>query len=45
MGINMNDGGSLFFSLQHIGKGYRVRLSHIASHNQNRIAIDQVLWK
>jgi len=34
-----------FFGFDDIGKGDRVRLGHVAAHNQNSVAIDQILWE
>src|SRR5947209_17217787 len=45
MRVYMHDLCAEFLGLDDIRKGYRVRLSHIAAHNQNRIAIHQVLRK
>src|SRR5947199_8213288 len=41
----MDDFCPEFFGVDDIREGHRVRLSHVAAHNQNRIAIHQVLRK
>ena len=45
MWVDMNNLGSKLFSFDNIGKGYRMGLAHVATHNPNTVAIDQVLWK
>jgi hypothetical protein len=41
----MNNLGSKLFGFDNICKAYRVGLGHIAAHNPNTIAIDDVLRK
>ena len=45
MWVDMNDLRSKLFGLYHITEGDRMGLGHIAAHNQDAVAIDQVLWK
>jgi len=45
MWVNMNNPGSKLFGFDNIGKAYRMGLCHVAAHNQNTVAIDQVLWE
>jgi hypothetical protein len=41
----MNNSGSKLLGFDNIGKRNRVSLGHIAAHNPNAIAIDDVLRK
>ena len=41
----MHDFCPEFLGFDDIREGHRVRLSHVAAHNQNRVAIHQVLRK
>src|SRR6266700_2408086 len=43
--INMDDLCPTLFRLYHIGIGNRMGLGHIAAHNQNSIAIHEILRK
>lgn len=45
MRVDMDDLCPALFGPDNIGKGHRVRLGHIAAHNQDGIAIDQILRK
>ena len=45
MWVDMNDPRSKLFGFHDIGKRDRVGLGHIATHNPDTVAIDQVLWK
>src|SRR2546421_4119066 len=45
MWVDMNNLSSKLFGFDDIGKAYRMGLGHIAAHNPNAVAIDQVLWE
>ena len=45
MWVDMNNPGSKLFGFDDIGKSYRMGLCHVAAHNPNTVAIDQILWK
>jgi hypothetical protein len=43
MRVYMNDLGPALFGFDDIGKGHRMGLRHVAAHDQNTVAIDEVL--
>ncbi len=45
MRVYMNNLGTKLFGLNHIRKGYRMCLSHIAAHDQDTVAIHKILRK
>ena len=45
MWVYMDNLGPAFLGFYHVGIGDGMGLGHVTAHDQNSIAIDEVLWK